>query len=351
MLYQSNYTHGGDIYTDGVQLDFSVNTNPFRPPESVIQAMMEAVAFSDRYPDPYCREAVKAVSCYEGVPQNYILLGNGAAELIYSFAAAVKPGCILEASPTFTEYSRAVEVTGGEVVRYPLAKNNGFALQADILDFINKSEVEVLFLCNPNNPTGRLIDPDLLHDILERCQSRNIRLVLDECFMDFTGKHSGMNAFLETYPNLIILKALTKNYALAGIRIGYCLCADNSLLHMMSRAVQPWNVSVIAQAAIKAALKERKYIIESRETIRNEREWLMLQLKSISLWVCPSDANYILFQGPIGLDIELKKKGIMIRNCSDFAGLDQGWYRIAVRQHPDNAVLINTLRTILGKEA
>ncbi len=350
MLYQSEYTHGGDIYSEDILLDFSVNTNPFGPPANVLNAIQEAISQTDRYPDPFCRRAVKAISTYEGVPSENILLGNGAAELIYSFCTAVKPEYALGIAPTFSEYTAAVIMAGGRSDKYILNQENNFSLDTGFLDVIEKSNADVLFLCNPNNPTGRLIDPTMLRDILQCCYTKNIRLVLDECFMDFTGETSNTNKFLETYPNLTVLKAFTKNYALAGIRVGYCLCSDKDLLQRMSQTVQPWNISVIAQAAAIAALQEKGYLIKTARLIKEERNWLKTELESLGFQVCPSDANFLLFQGPKDLDTALRREKIAVRNCSDFTGLGPGWYRTAVRQHNDNTVLIKTIKAIIGKE-
>ncbi len=350
MLYRSEYTHGGDNFTSEITLDFSVNTNPFGTPESVMNAIREAVRHADRYPDPFCREAVRAISDREAVPNDHILLGNGAAELIYSFCFAVKPGSMLEIAPTFTEYAAAVKTSGGRTERYLTRYENSFTIGPDILDAIGRSDAEAVFICNPNNPTGRLIDPVLLREILSCCFSRNIRLVLDECFIEFTGYTSGMNSLLDTYPNLTILKAFTKNYSLAGVRIGYCLSGDKCLLQRMSETVQPWNISVIAQAAAIAAAKEEDFTAKTADLIKHEREWLKAHLEALGFWVCPSDANFLLFQGPPDLDSELRKNKIAIRNCSDFSGLGPGWYRTAVRQHDDNEALIKAIEAVVGKE-
>ena len=351
MLYRTEYTHGGDIYTDEILLDFSSNTNPFGPPEAVLNAMKEAVMMAEHYPDPFCREAVRAISEHERVPQDHILLGNGAAELIYSFCAAVRPGSALETAPTFSEYAAAVKAAGGHTRQYFLRQENGFAPDRDMLTALSRWHHDVFFLCNPNNPTGGLIDPGLLHEILECCSERNIRLFLDECFLDFTGSRSGMSAFLDTYPNLFILKALTKNYALAGIRVGYCLSSDKDLLQRMAQSVQPWNVSVIAQAAAAAAMQEEAYLAKTSAMIPAERARLKTALESFGFWVCPSDANFLLFRGSSGLDTALRGEKIAVRNCSDYAGLGPDWYRIAVRLHDENETLIKAIASIMGKDA
>ena len=149
MLYRSDYNHGGDIYSDEIALDFSSNTNPYGPPDNVLRAMTEAIAITSHYPDPYCREAVEAISRHEGLPSDFILMGSGAAELIYSFCTAIKPVSALETAPTFSEYSAAVKMAGGHIDRHILHRANDFAVEHDIIDSIIRYDPQVLFLCNP----------------------------------------------------------------------------------------------------------------------------------------------------------------------------------------------------------
>ena len=162
MLYDTKNPHGGDIYAGNVRLDFSANTNPFGTPESVLAAITRALPEVHRYPDPYCRALRAAIAAAEGVPEEYILCGSGAAELIYAFADAVRPRCAAELASTFAEYSLALARTGCAVARYTLSEKNDFAPDGGILDFLRETRPEVFFLCNPNNPTGRLADGALL---------------------------------------------------------------------------------------------------------------------------------------------------------------------------------------------
>ena len=176
MLYQTVNPHGGDLYARSLRLDLSSNTNPFGAPESVRRAVVEAAQLLHQYPDPYCRELVGALSTFEQVPEENILCGCGAAELIFSFCAAVKPKKALELAPTFSEYAAALEAVGCAVERYPLRRENGFALTEDFLAFLQNSDCDVLFLCNPNNPTGQVMEPALLDKIAQICHRRDIRL-------------------------------------------------------------------------------------------------------------------------------------------------------------------------------
>ena len=351
MLYQREYLHGGDIYSEGIDLDFSVSTNPFGAPDGVLEAMREAVSRTARYPDPYCRAAVKAVSEYENADETHILVGNGAAELIHSYCEALKPRRVLEAVPAFSEYEAALEGKDCGIVRFALQEKDDFSLPGDFPGCIRKTAPDAVFLCHPNNPTGRLIDPDLLTDILNTCAGMGISLFVDECFLELSDDPFDLTPFVKSRPELFILKAFTKSYALAGIRLGYCLCSDTALLAKMARTVQPWNVSVIAQAAAAAVLKEKDHPARARAMITGERARLKASLEELGFRVCRSDANFLLFKGPAGLDRELRKERIAIRNCESFSGLGPGWYRIGIRQPAENDILLRMIRKVLGKES
>lgn len=350
MLYQTVNPHGGDIYGKTVLLDYSVNENPLGTPRGVLEEIEKALPDVRRYPDPYCRELVRAISDFEHIPNEYILCGNGAAELIYTYCTADRPRRAVIPAPSFSEYSLALEHVGCQTERFLLHQGGNFDLNRDFLSFLNQQKPDVVFLCNPNNPTGRLMNPSLLEEILSLCEVNHTRLFLDECFLDLSDGGKSMSGLLCRHPHLLILKAFTKSYGLAGVRLGYCLCSDRSLLTRMSRAVQPWNVSVLAQAAGIAALKELRFLEESRALIHTERQWLQQQMESLGFWVCPSAANYLLFYGSPGLDTALIKHGISIRRCENDFGLTCGWYRIAVRLHSENQRLIAAVKSVLGKE-
>ena len=287
-----------------------------------------------------------AIAAAEGVPEEYILCGSGAAELIYAFADAVRPQRAAELAPTFAEYSLALARTGCAVARYTLSEKNDFAPDGGILNFLRETRPEVFFLCNPNNPTGRLADGALLKEILALCEKLGTYLFADECFLDLTDGGESLKPFLTRCPRLFILKAFTKSYGMAGVRLGYGLCADAALLHGMSETVPPWNVSTLAQAAGVAALGETEFLEKTRALVRAERARLAEQLAALGFRVIPSDANYLLFRAAPGLDAALREQGILIRNCENYAGLCPGWYRIAVRTRAENEALIRALREV-----
>lgn len=344
MLYQTKNPHGGDIYGGDIALDFSANTNPFGTPPGVVEAVNAALGELHRYPDPYCRKLIAEIAAFEEIPKEQILCGNGAAELIDIYCAAVRPSVAVELAPTFSEYARGLERVGCRVERYPLRKENRFQLDEEILPFLAQVNPDVVFLCHPNNPTGQLIAMTLLERIAAFCAERKIRLLIDECFLDLSDGGESMKRHLTENPYLFLLKAFTKSYGMAGLRLGYCLTSDTALLARMAAAGQPWNVSSLAQAAGVAALQEGDFLRRTCELVRTERVWLQKELSALGFWVCPSAANFLLFQAPDDLHRILKAKKIAIRNCDNYHGLGAGWYRTAVRLHEENERLIQAIR-------
>ncbi len=343
MYYGTVNPHGGDV---SVVLDFSVSGNPLGTPPGVLTAAREALKHADRYPDPSCQALVRAIAAYEGVPEDRILCGNGSSELIYAFCAAVRPRRAVELAPTFSEYSAALAGHGCEVTRYVLRPEADFSLDEGFLSFLEMERPEAVFLCTPNNPTGRLIAPTLLERIVHFCAARRIRLFLDVCFLELSDGGRA-TAFPNDDPGLFLLNAATKTWGMAGLRLGWCLSADTALLKRMSALTPPWNVSGPAQAAGVAALGKQAYLREAKALIRTERVFLAAELRCLGLWVCPSEANFLLFRGPLGLRDSLLALGAAIRDCANFPGLGPGWYRIAVRRHEENARLIALLREVL----
>lgn len=344
MLYQTENQHGGDVYGGGITLDFSANTNPLGTPPGVLEAVCRALPRLHRYPDPYCRRLVQAIATHEQVPASYILCGNGAADLIYTYCAALRPRTAVEPAPTFAEYGLGLAQVGCRVTPYFLHQAENFDVDEGFLPFLEEKKPEAVFLCTPNNPTGRLLPLPLLEWILQGCAAWGARVLLDECFLDLTEDGVSAKALLAAHPELLILKAFTKSYGMAGIRLGYCLCADSALLHRMASASQPWNVSSLAQSAGVAALTEQDFLQRTRSLVHTERRWLTDNLAALGFWVCPSQANYLLFRGPRGLREGLLRQGIAIRGCENYSGLDDGWYRIAVRPHEENETLITAIR-------
>ena len=347
--------HGGDVYSARQKmkqepLDFSANINPMGMPPGAVRAAADALQQCTQYPDPLCRELRAALAAYEGIPAEQIVCGNGAADLIFRIVAATHPRRALLLAPTFAEYEQALRAMDCSIAYFPLQESEGSVLPEAFLQQLTP-EINLLFLCNPNNPTGRTVSPALLQEIWKRCEEAGILLVVDECFNEFL-EHPEQNTLkgvLKTGTNSVILKAFTKSFAMPGLRLGYGLCGNGDLAERIFSCGQPWGVSIPAQAAGVAALQEQGYLERMRRLIQTERRWLSENLARLGLCVFPSEANYILFrtETEISLRERMEQRGVLIRACGNYRGLDDRYYRIAVRGHDENERLIAALKCAL----
>ena len=364
-------------------LDFSMNVNPLGIPEEVVSAIAKAARSADQYPDPFCRALIQRLAEHEDIPPEWIFCGNGAADVIYRLARALKPQpqpetkgrrpVLLITAPTFSEYEAAFQEYGWEIRRYPLQEEKGFQIEETglpLLLALITEDVDAVFLCEPNNPTGVTTDRRLLQRILEHCRQQGTTLIVDECFNGFL-EEPETHTLKGELPQggLVILKAFTKLYGMAGVRLGYGICSsenrtgDEPLVERLRRAGPPWNVSSLAQAAGIAALEAADHADRGVEIVRQERPWMKEQLRRLGIRSIYGEANYLLFH--IGGEPEqdpdapvqspdapnpgecLRAKGILIRDCSNYRGLGEGWYRIAIRRHEENEQLIAALREVL----
>ena len=346
--------HGGDWAGYRAEfgcdaLDFSANVSPLGLPAGVAAAIINALPTADRYPDPLCRELRAALAGAEGVPADWILCGNGAADLIFRLARAVRPRRALLPAPTFAEYEAALQTVGCAVQRVFLREENEFAVTEKFIDAVTP-ETDIVFLCQPNNPTGQVTPPALVERLVRRCAECGAVLVVDECFLDFLPDRDAWTAkqFLRDAPHLIILKAFTKLYAMAGVRLGYALCGDAALLEKMRGAGQPWAVSSLAQAAGLAALQETAYAGAVRALIAEQRPRMAAGLRALGLRVMDGQANYLLFRATPDFGEKLRRRGAVVRSCANYPGLDAAWYRTAVRTAEENTRLLQIMGEILA---
>ena len=346
--------HGGDWAGYRAEfgcdaLDFSANVSPLGLPAGVAAAITNVLPTADRYPDPLCRELRAALAGAEGVPADWILCGNGAADLIFRLALAVRPRRALLPAPTFAEYEAALQTVGCAVQRVFLREENEFAVTEEFIDAVTP-ETDIVFLCQPNNPTGQVTPPALVERLVRRCAECGAVLVVDECFLDFLPDRDAWTAkqLLRDAPQLIILKAFTKLYAMAGVRLGYALCGDATLLEKMRGAGQPWAVSSLAQAAGLAALQETAYAGAVRALIAEQRPRMAAGLRALGLRVMDGQANYLLFRATPDFGEKLRRRGAVVRSCANYPGLDAAWYRTAVRTAEENTRLLQIMGEILA---
>lgn len=355
--------HGGDIYGNkNIEMDFSVNLSPIGPPQEVCRLLTEDwTGILTNYPDPEYRELRQALTQKLELPEEWILCGNGASELLMAAAQVVRPKRAMIAIPSYQGYERALQAVGAEILYYQLDREKGFALTEDILERADglkklagtKGET-MLFLCNPNNPVGMCIEPELLDQIADYCKANHIYLVMDECYLDLLtdAQSRTMKRKLPENPYLIIVNAFTKAYALPGIRLGY-LMTSNEELRSKIRMQQPeWSVSMLAQKAGIAVLGSRGYLEETRQAVQAEREYISWQLQELGMEVFDGDAPFVMFLSGKELYEPLKEKGILIRRCDGIRGArdpseENGhYYRIGLRSHAENMRLISKIREV-----
>lgn len=338
--------HGGDIYRNAGCVDFSANINPLGTPDAVKKAMQDSLEQVHHYPDIYYEKLKEKLAVFHGVQTEQLICGNGAADVIFRFVLAAKPRQAIVLAPCFAEYEQALGLVGAKVWHYHLNPET-FCLDEGFLDTLTE-DIDVVFLCNPNNPTGKTISHVLLLQIADRCRQCEIQLFVDECFLDFLPDEEKRSLVKRASkePHIFILRSFTKMYAVPGIRLGYGICADNRLLASMEKAGPPWHVSVPAEAAGVAALEQQVFVEKTRRYIQKERTYLSEQLARLHILFWESSANYILLYDTRNLKETLLEQGILIRDCSNYVGLSKGYYRVAVKDRESNEKLIAALENV-----
>ncbi len=349
--------HGGNIreaakrygLEERTILDFSSNVNPLGPSPAAKRAVKKSLSSLGRYPDPETLELRTAIARYFGVKPEQVACGNGSNGLIHLIPRVFRPKKVLIPVPAFTEYAAAVEAAGGEVVPLPLPEHGGYRLDPLDMAFALKG-VDMAFLCNPDNPTGRLMAKPEMLEIARYAAREGALLVVDEAFMDFIeGESLVKEAALSS--RLVCLRAFTKFFGLPGLRIGYAISGEENIA-MLRRHTEPWTVNIPAEQAAVAALNDWGHIKKTRKAVKQERERLLSELRLLpGVETFPSFANFIFLKltsldGP-ALTEQLGLRGILIRDCSSFPGIGNRYVRVAVRTRRENERLVKALREIL----
>ncbi|MBU3110885.1 pyridoxal phosphate-dependent aminotransferase [Clostridium lacusfryxellense] len=358
--------HGGDVYTNGLLMgreliDYSSNINPLGVPGSFIDNINEAVNALTRYPDIQYRDVLKALNEYTDCAEEYFVLGNGAAEIIDLVISCHKN--LLIVVPSFVEYEIDAKkwdckieysYLKEKINENSLLKKEYTNLSYDYEDILNKLKyVEGVILGNPNNPNGNIIDKGEIHNILEYCENNGKVVIIDEAFIEFTGEtlHS-FSTEVKDYKCLFIIRALTKFFAMPGIRFGYGISSNINLIKKIKDKQNPWNINCFAEVAACHVLKDSLYIQKSKEWIRKERTSFLNSLKKISFIdkVFLTYGNYVLCK-LIGLTSdELYKicleQGFVIRKVDNFRGLDNQYIRLAIKDNVTNEKLIMLFKSI-----
>jgi threonine-phosphate decarboxylase len=349
--------HGGDVYhlarTLGLELrellDFSANINPLGFPPGIPEAIREALPEIVHYPDRRCLELTRDLAAYHDLSPGEILVGNGSTELIYLAARVLKPKKALIVAPAFSEYEHALQAAGVPVDFQITVEAQNFTLAAPL----DPGDADLVFLAQPASPSGVLPAPDLLLEVAARLDEAGVFLLLDEAFVDFV-EEASLKTRLAQFPGLLILRSFTKFFAIPGMRLGYLLAAPE-LIRRLAAVQEPWSVNTLAQAMGRACLKDVDYMARSRELVREERERLFQGLAALSgLQPFPGTVNYLLaklnrpeFTAP-SLQRALLTQKIVIRDASNFRGLDERFFRVAVRSREENLRLLDALGHVLG---
>lgn len=348
--------HGGDIYRYAVELiDFSSNINPLGVPPVVEELLKKDLAYLARYPDLEYRVLRQKFADLHRLDWQQVIVGNGAVEIIYLMANLFKGRKVLLPQPTFGEYQKAVEQVNGQVELVFRKKENDFALPlAEIEEKL--PNVAGIILCNPNNPTGNLVAYDQLVELVEKTRCLNKYLIIDEAFIDFVSdpeKSTGLQ-WLDQHPKMLIIRALTKFFAIPGLRFGYGLGGRELISHLKAQQI-PWSVNSLAAQVAERVITESDYIQRSREWIRREQAFLVDQLEKISqIQVWPTEANFILSSLTSAaltakdLQAKLISYGILIRDASSFFGLAESYFRVAIKDRASNQKLVAALKDCLS---
>lgn len=355
------FEHGGAVYAMSAKtgsdnlIDFSANINPMGLSKAARQAVIDNMDNIIHYPDADMAELKNKIGeTYDIDPQS-IIMGNGAVELIYVLCRVLEPKHVLLQAPTFSEYERAAKSVNASIDYCFLPESNDFELPMQKL-IVSLKNKDLLFLCNPNNPTGRLLTIEDVTLIVEHAEANGCFVVIDESFMDFISNNEAFSAkpLLKTCHNLLILQSLTKFFALPGLRLGFAACPDAEVIKRMCLSKDPWNVNCLAQAAGLASLNDIAYRRHSRSYTRSEINYLyeeLLQVKQLKIY--KPTVNYILINvhktGMTSAQFcaKMLENGIMVRDCANYPGLSEDFVRIAVKRREENDALLDAIEKIV----
>ena len=358
------YFHGGNVWEVSEKydipvdqlIDFSISTNPLGAPETALESIREHLKLIKHYPDPDPEWLLEALAKSAGVASDNVVVGNGSTELIYLFNEvfledgyeAVIP------VPSFSEYKAAIERFGGNMTFLNCDSLKNFQLNVEELEKTISIKTRIVFICNPNSPTGVFYEKEDILRIIKFAAERNVLVFLDEDYIDFVddGKRYSMAKYVNEYNNLFVLRSLTKFFGLAGARIGFGIGSPD-LVNLLKNAKMPWSVNNLAMFATEAAVNDTDFIKRSRLLVSESRKEMREMFKSIPwLKVYPSETNFLLveiIQGDLTstqIREGLAQKGLLIRDCKDFDGLNNRFFRVTVRRPDENKKLIEQIKSL-----
>jgi threonine-phosphate decarboxylase len=354
--------HGGNIWQVAEEygkdinklVDFSASINPLGIPVNVKNALIKNMDLLTHYPPPDCRALVKGLSAYLRVPEENILMGNGSIELIYAIPPIFSPANVVIPVPTFSEYEKSVKTHGAPITFFTCREKDNFRIDVNELLKSLPAHGGMVFLCNPNNPTGGIISRDELIFLAKKCRRHHAVLVIDETFINFVADESAVTMIHHVDLPVIVIRSFTKFFAIPGLRLGY-LVANKGIVEHIRKFHPPWSVNLLAQIAGLEMLKDTAYIRTTKEYVRAETEKLTARFRAMHdvIKVYPAAANFILCKFRAKYDYReiydnlIIKYNLVVRNCHNFRQLNDSYFRVAVRTGSENSRLIAALSELL----
>ncbi|MCC0654368.1 aminotransferase class I/II-fold pyridoxal phosphate-dependent enzyme [Clostridioides sp. ES-S-0001-03] len=331
-------------------IDFSSNINPKVLP-NLEKYILRGLDECRNYPDINYTNLRKNISKYININSNFIIPGNGATEIIYLLMKSIKKRLAI-INPTFSEYRRSAKLNNIDIIDLELDSNNNFKLDIDTVKN-NIEKFDCLFICNPNNPSGNVQD---LKELVCLLNENNKMLIIDETFMEFVENENeySLVKYIESNKNIFIIKAVTKFFGMPGLRLGYGLTSNNNIMDKIYEHKEPWTINSFADMLSNFVFEDKDYIRNSKEYYIKERKYMLQELKNIrNIKAYDTDANFILIKVYKKTAYELKKDlfkhgNILVRDASNFIGLDDSFIRIAIKSHEDNKILIENIKNLLG---
>ncbi|MGB3367273.1 MAG: threonine-phosphate decarboxylase [Acidaminobacteraceae bacterium] len=358
----NRFEHGGNIYKINREygiietdiIDFSANINPLGMSELGKAAYINALNMVVNYPDPEYIKLKDSISNYHNIRSDNLFIGNGAIEMIYKTFDYIKPGAALVIAPTFVEYERALNRIGVIPDFYILKEEDNFIVNIEQLKS-HAANYDLIVICSPNNPTGKLVEKEKIVEFLRFVEENNLecKLFLDEAFIDFISEEESMIDKIHEYKNLFILRSATKFFAIPGLRIGYLISSNKNLRNFYENQHIPWSINTVAEEVLIASLSDKDYIERTVSINRSSRIYLYEELSRMhDLKVYQSKGSYILFKLLKNVDLRalLLDKSILIRSCGNYIGLDNSYYRVAVKSHEQNVILVKAIEEVLSND-
>ncbi|MBR6255870.1 MAG: aminotransferase class I/II-fold pyridoxal phosphate-dependent enzyme [Lachnospiraceae bacterium] len=343
--------HGGDIYRNRIHTDFSVNLNPLPVRDSIFSAIKQGFKNSLVYPDLHQQSVRESLAAADGLDSSFVVAGNGASELIMAVTAAIAPGRATVICPAFSGYKRALSrIRGCEINSICLSEEEGFAFTEDTIKNI-PADTELICIADPVSHTGKNIDDALTVKLLDYADANGIKVIIDGSFFYLSDKILSYDirntaALVKKYSGLYVIRSFTKLFALPGIRMGYLVSQPQNIEAVMAQLPE-WNLSMPAQYCMEqcaSELKDGEFVHDSVQFISRERRAFTEALRDAGLKVFDSDTVYFCFKSDTGLHKYMIENGVLIRDLNNEEGLGEGYYRIAVKQHEHNAMIVRLIK-------